>query len=274
MKRLCLITFTLLLSLNSWAIEFSNKIAKEQVEALETDMNYLNTIVMENSNSPESLYFLLDLNKQTNSLSAWLTERVKYIVEESFDKEYNESSEELAIPENSFVTMTNIGTYYYTEKLANKKIDFSFIFDSNNHEEKIIPYAPRVGLVQIGDFLFSPRFSIDRLNLNSPVNSIQRLSVLLHEARHSDGKGEYLGFRHVKCPEGHDYEGKAVCDIPMNGAYNIAATFIVEALAQCETDCSPAKKQRLKLLAIENKYRLIKEDVYWDPTPMEQESDK
>lgn len=267
MKRLCLITFTLLLSLNSWAIEFSNKIAKEQVDALETDIAYLNNIVMENSRSHESLYFLLDLNKQTNSLSAWLTERVKYVVEEDFDGKYEEASA------NSMITMTNIGAYY-TLRAMNENIDFSFAFNSQNHSETIIPYSPRVGIIQIGKNLFSPRFQIDKLNLNSPINKIQRLSVLFHEARHSDGKGEYLGFRHVECPTGHDYEGKMACDEAMNASYNISATLILELLKQCETGCSPSKKQMLKLMALDSKYRVIKEDVYWDPTPMEQDSDK
>lgn len=254
----------MLLSLNLGAIEFSSKIAKEQVQALETDMNYLNSLVVENSRRSESLYFLLDLDKKTNTLESWLKERVKYIVEEDFDVEYE------APVANSSITMTNIGAYY-TLRSMNENIDFSFAFNSHDHVETIIPYSPRVGIIQIGKNLFSPRFQIDKLDLNSRINSIQRLSVLFHEARHSDGKDEYLGFRHVECPTGHDYEGRMACDEAMNASYNIAATVILELLKQCDTDCSPSKKQMLKLMALDSKYRVIKEDIYWDPTPLELE---
>lgn len=266
MKNISVITLSVLFSLNSWAIEFSDKIATEQVQALQTDMSYLNSYVVENSRSSESLYYLLDLDKQTNSLEAWLTQRVKYIVEEDFDVKYEAPSA------NSTITMTNIGAYYNFRAL-NENLDFSFAFQSHDHTEIIIPNSPRVGIIQIGKNLFSQRFQIDKLNLNAPVNSIQRLSVLFHEARHSDGQGEYLGFRHVVCPTGHDYEGRMACDEAINASYNIAANIIIELLKNCSTECSPSKKQMLKLMALDNKNRVIRENVYWDPTPLIIEKD-
>lgn len=58
------------------------------------------------------------------------------------------------------------------------------------------------------------------------LNRIVRLSFLIHEAGHSDGNGESMGFFHSLCPPGHQYEGMPACDANLNGPYFKQVTFL------------------------------------------------
>ncbi|MFQ5589393.1 MAG: hypothetical protein ACE5F7_11215, partial [Nitrospiria bacterium] len=69
------------------------------------------------------------------------------------------------------------------------------------------------------------------------LSDLERLYLLIHEARHSDGNG----FRHVKCPKGFrfvssgqpgmDLERTFACDQMDDGAYAFQSAFLFEVLA-------------------------------------------
>lgn len=69
------------------------------------------------------------------------------------------------------------------------------------------------------------------------INTLERLYLLIHEARHSDGEG----YDHVKCPKGFkfisatqpalDLEKEMACDDTPEGAYAFQAAFLFELFA-------------------------------------------
>jgi hypothetical protein len=71
----------------------------------------------------------------------------------------------------------------------------------------------------------------------SQLDPVERMYLLVHEARHSDGKG----YKHVKCPEGFpflsatqpdiDLEKEPSCDAVKDGAYSFQAAFLFELYA-------------------------------------------
>ncbi|MFQ5677084.1 MAG: hypothetical protein ACE5G1_14420 [bacterium] len=81
------------------------------------------------------------------------------------------------------------------------------------------------GQITIGDRFFSK------------LTELERLYLLVHEARHSDGHG----FKHVKCPKGFQFvssgqpemslEGTLACDDTDDGSYAFQAAFLFELFA-------------------------------------------
>ncbi len=69
------------------------------------------------------------------------------------------------------------------------------------------------------------------------LSDLERLYILIHEARHSDDDG----YEHVKCPKGFhfvsaaqpdiDLQGEAACDADDAGAYAFQAAFLYELFA-------------------------------------------
>jgi hypothetical protein len=163
----------------------------------------------------------------------WLSQRVRYL-------ENN----------NSKALMSNIGAAWYAEaKARNSLATFHFHHDKKNVEEITIK-SPRVGLVLIGKSTFD--LDIGR----SYANSLARLILLIHEARHSDGHQKSLGFFHVACPKGHDYAGQFACDNNRNGAYAVGAQIAREFRKNCSS-CSVGEKEALRLIEIDSRSRVL-----------------
>lgn len=69
------------------------------------------------------------------------------------------------------------------------------------------------------------------------ITTLERLYLLIHEARHSDGEG----YDHIKCPKGFkfisatqpevDLEKEMACDDTREGAYAFQAAFLFELFA-------------------------------------------
>lgn len=91
--------------------------------------------------------------------------------------------------------------------------------------------SPRVGILQL-----LPAFGTDEVDAfgesqdpneaGSMLASAWRLSVLFHEARHSDGRANNAGFPHQPCPSGHAFAGVAACDSAANGPYRMGAMLL------------------------------------------------
>src|SRR5690606_3079638 len=117
-----------------------------------------------------------------------------------------------------------------TAKKNNMRARFNF-----SESQSLEVLSPRVGLIILYDTYFNTqKFGINRSNPKAYSNSLNRISTLLHEARHSDGNGPSLGFPHVKCPATKpEYEGFAACDIATNGAYAIEAAMHKKFIEEC-----------------------------------------
>lgn len=217
-----------------------------------------------------------------NTMKDWLGERISVIVSPDIDLStavqklpenfaYPNQFEENNIPSGaSAVVMTNIGAGLYLRGKT-RNVLYGITIPGFS---KIEIRSPRVGIVRVGDELFSPslqRFGLAGNDVNSEPYTIQRLGTFFHEARHSDGNGEHLGFPHAVCPEGHDFAGIKACDHTQNGSYTVGALAIRAFLKSCK-NCSVAELEVLKLKTLDSFNRVLEstdenQTKDWDPQP-------
>lgn len=279
MTKFYLSTFLVLIvgaqAVKAQTFKYSRDVPQSQSQLLESDILLLNKIEFQDLD-PE-LYRVSDIDRKItrgSELLDWMKERVRYVVGEKFvayDKRYKEqanynfelpgilpdfgssdkvmmSQYQLARPQ---IVMQNLGpsTYYLGKKSGT-------LWGLNISGVGKIPISsPRVGVIQVGPGLF--KVPQNRKSTDYDVR-MDRLTTLLHEARHSDGRGEHLGMMHSKCPSYHTYGGYYACDFNLNGAYTVAA-YMGKALTENCTDCSVAHKEKMRLSYLDSFNRVIKE---------------
>lgn len=111
--------------------------------------------------------------------------------------------------------------------------------------ESVFAPSPRVGILQVGEGLFLERLLVNK-DQNSEANKIKRLGTIFHEARHSDGHADHIGFIHDDCPPGHNMSGFAACEGYSNGSYSLEAVATKTLLLNCLT-CSNEDKTKLSI---------------------------
>ncbi|EPZ49822.1 hypothetical protein M902_0785 [Bacteriovorax sp. BAL6_X] len=261
MNTLKILSFMALISITSQAAErfggiyFDSSIPANQVFSLKEDLTYLYQSDFENLDSDFSLFFELEeVNGPT--LYNWIFNRVKYIVGQDYrirGRNYvtKRGYEFPATPlpgSSSFqntdafggvVVMSNIGAGLYLSGKKSKLLKGAKI-----NRQKVFATSPRVGILQIGEGLFLNSILIND-EINSEANKIKRLGTLFHEARHSDGNSEHVGFNHHTCPEGHTLYGFSACEMYGNGSYQLEAIATKNLLANCLT-CSVEDKTKLE----------------------------
>lgn len=94
--------------------------------------------------------------------------------------------------------MTNIGAVLYQTGKDMGDL-YSFRMDGIG---SVVVKSPRTGILKIGSIYFNELYEDDSMSASSLkfIHSLYRMATLFHEARHSDGHGDSLGFFHVKCP--------------------------------------------------------------------------
>lgn len=271
---------SLFLSAHAFELTFSRGVPKEQKQKLINDIEVLKNFHFREAPDQESLKLLDVKNLETATMVKWLSDRVQYIVEEKdiekfrlrasredFVYPYPGQVPQIEIPsrlaandDQGITVMSNIGTAFYfigklSDELLRLKLRVSFF-----KSEKIDITSPRVGILQIGEGLFLPKLDFNRENPQALSNSINRLSTLFHEARHSDGHGTHLGFFHAPCPSTHPYAGQAACDKNLNGPYAIGAQMLKEFAKNC-SDCTEEETEQMKLSFLDSRSRIITETV-------------
>jgi len=254
-------------------IKFSYDVPQAQRDGLATAVSSL-----DNTNVKAPPAGILDLMKisdmQATTLHQWLEARVQYIIPNTYDLDtsvtvvgaykYQNPNDipVIAQPTRSVsdgqveILMMNIGGAVY---VAGKKIQ-TLLGMKLNGLGTVSMTSPRVGVLEIGNGIFD-----DLVQDDPATQNIYVLGVLFHEARHSDGNKTSAGFLHAVCPQGHDYEGIAACDMAKNGAYHVGAMMMKALTASC-TDCTIAGKQQLALVYLDNENRLIGNQT-WDDAP-------
>lgn len=280
-------------------ITLAANLTKTEQKRMQADLHYLHvSSVRSNDEFVTKVLGIPEANNQ--SLTAWLNDRLQYIVGKSkpLDALLVDSGERVAyenpeilpdvvldlLPglkgafsqissdeERGTTIATNVGSLGYLfgkiSKTGTQAIDIPGV----GH---VVMRSPRTGVIQA-----AKGYSISLLDFygirgsdpNSEGNKINRLSTLFHEARHSDGHGKSLSFMHTKCPEGHDLAGMSACDNNLNGPYLVGATTTAIFLQTCTT-CSTPEKEALRLAAIDSAGRISVADenapgAYWDATP-------
>lgn len=176
--------------------------------------------------------------------------------------------------EKGMMVMANIGAALYMGgKNENTIYGMKISRGLFKSPEKVAVTSPRVGIIQIGEGLFSPNLTINRENSDATANSIFRLGTFFHEARHSDGNSTSLGYFHISCPKGHDYEGVPACDENLNGPYTVGTLMLMEMTKACEDNCTERERETLKLMILESANRILptthkgERSTAWDASP-------
>lgn len=257
-------------------------VPENQAKLFAKDLNMLSSMGSLRAH-PEVLR-LMHLNEVNgSSLQSWLGERVQYVIGEgtqlqksaksvqenySFDNPDEmpdvESASNLTQQTGIFesgsgetkaiVVMSNQGSVLYYIGKANHVLVGLDIAGVG-----VVPVtSPRTGIIQIGEGHFLPLMrAVGRQEIDTPGNSVERLSTLFHEARHSDGHGKTLSFFHALCPAGHDFEGKNACDRNLNGPYTIGAWMQKTLGENCER-CSIEEKEMLTLMSMDSFNRVLR----------------
>lgn len=309
MKRF-LVSALILAASSTYAtdIMLSKAIKSDLRDKIQRDLEVVNGLNFKNQTNPNTLKImgLNTLNAQT--ASQWLDQRVNYVISENAlsifnllimrviyteqkNVEYpyanitpysleNTASTSLELngsavnEEKAMTVMSNIGSALYLGGKTDKVLYGMRISRGLFRlPEKVAVNSPRSGIIQIGEGLFSPDLTINKEKPEALSNTIFRMGTFFHEARHSDGHGESLGFLHATCPKGHDYEGVPACDENLNGPYSVGSVMMAEMARSCDEQCSEKEKQTLKLMVLDSANRILttthKGDKArnWDPTP-------
>jgi hypothetical protein len=221
--------------------------------------------------SPEFERFFHVKPATSSNLMNWLTQRVHYIVGPSFDSMAR--TRELNAPvkfSHPYVPLDRIGRVEYPAQ--------SFKFEALNIGAGLYDYgksihkmvqlkltsgqlvditSPRVGIVELGrlPYFDQPIIGHPDSALSERVKSFKRLATLFHEARHSDGAGKALGFRHIQCPAGSEMAGEYACDSMGNGAYK-AEALMLEAFDTNCLDCTVRDHLDLRVLIARAKQKI------------------
>ncbi|MBX9766455.1 MAG: hypothetical protein K2X47_04210, partial [Bdellovibrionales bacterium] len=264
-------------------VELDPSLSQEERERVQSDLSELSFLSVDSKKSQWFSYVFSKPDARARGSSerpvaahvgTYLDERIQYVLPEKMIVagrfRIPDESEESLHAAAGFVVATNIGTSLYYQMRMQGKFEGIFTVD----QKQLRLRSPRVGLVQLG-----LGFVEKKTPAGTPIESLFRLGILVHEARHSDcatGLSEQslqesiqrrpvtdktCGHIHAICPPGHTYEGRASCDIHPWGAYAVEAIFLQGVAEGCRT-CTAQQRATAKLLALDRLSRL-------DPTMAE-----
>lgn len=256
-------------------IVLDGSVPEDQRDLIDLDLSNLSRLNL--SASSTDLQVLGVRSFSGSDLLSWYRTRVSFMVGESFD--YAEqasivgslsyrpqlfSTTQLGnelLDQNSLTTiMVNIGSALYRYGKLNSEI---LTLDVGG--QTIYIKSPRVGVIQIAEGLFTS-WSVRGTDRDTLANSLIRLSVYFHEARHSDGNGDNVTFPHAKCPDWHDYAGNYSCDSAANGPYVVDSIMLRNLRTAC-AGCSNAELQTFKAFQADAESRLLPNSTNKDIRP-------
>ena len=280
-------------------IVLSKGIKSKLREKIQNDLTVLNNFKFQTAE--KDILKIMNLSSlDSSNVKDWLEERVNYILEDNalsdmkmiMKKAVTIERENVLYPHqdvipyslnpanrhnaesDNLVIMSNVGVGIYMrgkqdKVLYNLKVSRGLL----SKPIKVTVDSPRAGIIQIGEGLFSRDLTINNLKPDSIANAINRLSSIIHEARHSDGNGASIGFAHAVCPKGHDLEGEMACDENLNGPYMLKAFFIEEMVKSAREIITEREKETLRMVILDNMSRVLKINNKglpsndWDDTP-------
>lgn len=252
------IFFSLILSFNVLAAEefggitFHSSVEPQQTEAFKNDLKYLFQ-----SNYYRSDKEFLGLVKMPTAkgpdLHNWLLNRIKFIVGENYSREVSYFLDHRNTELDIRTGMSNLsGNLYRRSRDENRPMGL------NLDGIKVVVESPRVGILQVGPALFT---NVLNSELYSPLNILRRLSILFHEARHSDGNGKSLAFSHINCPRDHYFKNMAACEFSTNGSYTVGALALRYMLKNC-SQCSEQEKLAIETSILDYLGRVLRESDF------------
>ncbi len=246
-------------------IHFDPSISKDDYPVLVGSLQLIDSLPIVEMESSEMKRVMKLKDSSSSSIWEWLEARVQYIVAPAPSKKKRRGLEQ----------MLNLGAIFYHECQTQ---GISCILDIPAFR-KIDVRSPRVGVLQMGKDLFSPVQATMGHEKDSIVNRLRILSILFHEARHSDGNKDSpgnredssvgtRGFFHGKCPEGHYLQDRLACDFNLNGPYTVEGLWLESVLSSCK-HCTPKSKEAIRLLIADARSRVLTTEnvTEWDDSP-------
>lgn len=227
---------------------------------LDHDFNFLSKILIKDEKAADLKRVMKIEDTTPQSLVRWLDERFKIFLDKDFNYNTQMNFRKKGVSaEKAYVMAANVGTAYYA---YGKKNNFSIDFVVPSYSTVPVS-SPRVGIIQEGEGLFhngESKYSLKRLFF-----TMTRLSTLFHEARHSDGHDDSLGFFHMQCPAWHSYANLYACDDNTNGPYTVGTKFLYSFVDSCQR-CDSKTRTILQIMAIDSDSRVIGSED-WDDAP-------
>lgn len=232
----------------------------------------------DNDEALKGILSLADL--RAGSLSAWLKERVQYILAEDLhlyrvgvvvEKDRAVGMLHFDPPEdpdeNRFMMAAMVGTALYSRSkhIRTEHPEVSYMAIEVN-DEWVHANTLRNGVMQIGPALFNPDFQPSPGNPLSYANTAARVGTLFHEARHADGNSESdsLGFAHIECPANagvaSELVGMPACDDSSNGAYSVGYRILRAYVEKCGRLCTAEDFYVLEAMMLDELSRVIPRD--------------
>ena len=263
---------------------FDDTVPKNQSRVLQNDLLILKQLNFSDSDLTGAKLFGREMNG--SNMSQWLSERSHYVIPESFSYEKsvkvaqpgyqfpNEILPDLEAATRSMkdsknknsktyvmVVMSNVGAGVYID--GKRKKSLMSVNVSGVGDVKV--NSPRAGIFKMGEGMFKPLLedpdsygdSTSVNSFNSFANSVWRLGIFFHEARHSDGNAKSLTFPHAVCPPGTIYAGFNACDRNLNGPYTVGGTFLKKTVDTC-SKCTSKEKEALRNVYADSFSRVLK----------------
>lgn len=217
--------------------------ARAQRELLILDLQRLRSVIQVGPHA--NLQRALSLPRVSReSLVSWLEKRVRTVVRDLNDDYsnvlyYTKYSEVKIGSAGAFEVAKNQGALLYvTGKMRGELKGVSLPGFKKNFPVK----TPRIGYIMYSPRMFAVAKNYGIEDPKSLAASLFRLSSFwFHEARHSDGNGDNVGFLHHEV-DGVDY------DVFRNGPYAING-YMAEMLAENCDQCTPREKGGLREMA-------------------------
>ena len=285
--------FLLLAASGAQAIELHPELPSDQVESLRYDLATLDHLAPLDDADSKAAAQVMGISGKLNPkvLREWIEARVHFIVPQdwNFRRHFHMGEKFVTYPNANVMpvieestqqaadgageatkgvvttVMSNIGGEIYLDAKQDGRVMTIDIDPA--HREPVL--SPRIGIIKIGQALFSDSFRIDPETANTPANSIYRLATLFHEAHHGDGNGASLGFFHAVCPDEPrfgKYAGYTACDRSRNGPYAVGAAMLKVMIKQCK-ECSEGAKEILGAKLTDMRTRVLETTTILDARP-------
>lgn len=194
---------------------------------------------------------------QSSNVKQFVDDRINYVLSVNTDIESRISVSGPLALFNAETVATNIGMALWYQAKVLEPADLGFEINNN-----LLPVdSGRIGIIQLGNVF--PRLS-----------TIEQISTIVHEARHSDCTGGILrsdierlsdgevpenkkcGHVHVICPPGHPLEGVYACDSHPWGAYAVGFLYAGTVALACK-NCSETERTVAEAVSIDSSTRLL-----------------
>lgn len=200
----------------------------DKYSLISNDLKQLESLYLFGSSALQLRRTLNLSNTSGNTLKFWLEERVKFIFAEDFQSSSTRRS----------TAAINIGSMY--ARRAKRLGQSPYILNLPGHTQVKVD-SHQAGAIQLGPAFFSDEYPSE-WNIER-AQTILRLGVLIHEARHSDDDG----FPHIRCPDTHPTRPQELaCDQSSHGSYGIEYLFLKSAHESCH-ECTDFEKDIIQI---------------------------